>query len=152
MHYPVPTVSLLIKRVQALEDEVDALRTSHATKADVKLLKDGVDAPLTQLSKAVRRYERKEEYLRLSSEEKFALLSERQEEMLHEISVNAHVIEQLRADQEKSGSVIKALKTIFSGSRDGEHQVYGWYEKGPFFYLFLPVRITINKRHRGEDT
>ena len=128
-----------MKRVQALENELESLHSSHATKADVKMLRDGVDAPLTQLSKAVRRYERKEEYLRLSSEEKFALLTERQEEMLHEISVSTHIIEELRAEQEKSGSFIRALRAIFSASRQGDGHVYVWYERGPFFYLFLPA-------------
>ena len=141
VHYPVPTVALLVKRVQALENEIDDLRYSHATKADVKLLRDGVDTPLTQLSKAGRRYERKEEYFRLSSEEKFALLTERQEEMLHEISVSSHIIEQLKANQEKNGGVLRALRTIFSGTREDDGHAVGWYERGPFFYLFLPVGL-----------
>jgi len=142
VHYPVTTVALLMRRVKELEEEVDDLRRAYATKDDVRQLRDGVDLPLTQLSKAVRRYERKEEYLRLSSEEKFNLLSERQEEMLHEIALSAQVIEQIRTEQEKSGSVIRALRHIFSGSRAGSgegHEVYVWYERGPFFYMFLPL-------------
>lgn len=140
VHYPVTTVALLMRRVKVLEGEIDDLRRAYATKDDVRQLRDGVDLPLTQLSKAVRRYERKEEYLRLSSEEKFSILSERQEEMLHEIALSAQLIEQIRTEQEKSGSVIRALRHIFAGPRAGDGQeVYVWYEKGPFFYMFLPV-------------
>lgn len=146
VHYPVPTVASLLKRVSRLETELDDLRKGYATKSDVKMLRDGVDAPLTQLSKALKRSERKEEYLRLSSEEKFALMTERQEEMLNEIAVSAHLIEQLRVEQHRSGSVLRVMKHIFSGERPaqraGEASSYLWYERGPFFYLFLPVRAS----------
>lgn len=157
--YPVPTVSILLDQVRELKIEMNMLKNSFATKNDVKTLRDGVDVPLTNLSKAVKRYERKEEYLRLSTEEKFEILHKRQEELLDELIVSNHTIESLRADQERSSSVLRALRYIFSGdgqasatagrprrgvllngprnSRD--QRGYVWYERGPLFYMFLPV-------------
>ena len=123
---------------------MDDLKALYATKADVKLLRDGVDVPLTALSKAVRRYERKEEYARLSNEDKFAVLMQRQEEMLVELDASAREMETMRQQQEKMGSGMRALRYIFSGpaaeGKDGQH-MYVWYERGPFFYIFLPVSI-----------
>ncbi|KAK9899799.1 hypothetical protein P389DRAFT_4196 [Cystobasidium minutum MCA 4210] len=157
--YPVPTVSILLDQVRELKIEMNMLKNSFATKNDVKTLRDGVDVPLTNLSKAVKRYERKEEYLRLSTEEKFEILHKRQEELLDELIVSNHTIESLRADQERSSSVLRALRYIFSGdgqasatagrprrgvllngprnSRD--QRGYVWYERGPLFYMFLPL-------------
>lgn len=143
VHYPTPTVSRLSKRVKLLEEEIDDLKALYATKADVKLLRDGVDVPLTALSKAVRRYERKEEYARLSNEDKFAVLMQRQEEMLAELDASAKEIDMMRLQQERMGSGMRALRYIFSGpgAEGGEarHASYVWYERGPFFYIFLPV-------------
>lgn len=145
IHYPLPTVDNLKKRVANLEGALEELRRGYATKLDVKNLRDGVDVPLTQLSKAVRRNERKEEYLRLSSEERFVLLTERQEEMLNELALSAQLIERLRVEQQHmSGGILHVLKYVFSGERvmaktqeDGHRML--WYERGPFFYMFLPV-------------
>lgn len=139
VHYPVPTVARLVKRVRSLESELDDLKALYATKADVKLLRDGVDVPLTALSKAVRRYERKEEYARLSNEDKFAVLMQRQEEMLAELDASAKEIDAMRLQQERMGSGMRALRYIFTGTGSDGDRVRAWYERGPFFYLFLPV-------------
>ena len=143
VHYPVPTVASLLKRVRVLETELDSLRALYATKADVKLLRDGVDVPLTALSKAVRRYERKEEYARLSNEDKFQLLMQRQEDMLAEIEASAKEVDEMRLQQEKVGSGMRALRYVFSGAggpSGNDRSLRVWYERGPFFYVFLPVR------------
>lgn len=155
--YPVPTVSILLDQVRELKTEMAMLKSSFATKNDVKNLRDGVDLPLTNLSKAVKRYERKEEYLRLSTEEKFEALHKRQEELLDELIVSNHTIESLRADQERSSSVLRALRYIFSGEgqvaannrtrrsalrNTSDQSNNNWYERGPFFYMFLPVCLT----------
>jgi prophage DNA circulation protein len=71
---PFPSANAVGDRLSWLETEVHALRASLATKADVRALRDGLDAPLTQLSKSIRKNERKEEMLRLASEERFAAL------------------------------------------------------------------------------
>lgn len=166
--YPVPTVSILLDQVRELKMEMNTLKNRFATKNDVKNLRDGVDVPLTNLSKAVKRYERKEEYLRLSTEEKFEILHKRQEELLDELIVSNHTIESLRADQERSSSVLRALRYIFSGegqvastgrqrrsalrdSRDGQGN-YVWYERGPFFYMFLPVSSGILNAAAGDNS
>jgi hypothetical protein len=152
--YPVPTVSILLDQVRGLKEEMTQLKTQFATKTDMRNLREGVDKPLTNLSKAVKKYERKEEYLRLSTEEKFEILHKRQEELIDELIVSNHTIEALRADQERSSSVLRALRYIFSGEgqtaasstsrariNNGNTRGYVWYERGPFFYIFLPVRF-----------
>lgn len=67
--YPSTEVHTLRRRVESLERDISNLTRAFATKDDVRNLRDGVDIPLSQLSKAVRRFDKKEEYLRLSSEE-----------------------------------------------------------------------------------
>ncbi|CAG8766601.1 12249_t:CDS:1, partial [Cetraspora pellucida] len=74
VHYPSTEVELLKRRVQHLEYEFSQLRRGFATKRDVLNVRDGFEPTLSQLNKAVRRYERKEQYLRNYSEERFAYL------------------------------------------------------------------------------
>lgn len=154
VNYPVSTVSILLDQVRHLKSEMSLLKLRFATKDDVKILRDGVDLPLTSLTKAIKRYERKEEYLRLSTEEKFEMLHKRQEELLDELIIANHTIESLRSDQEKSSSLLRALRYVFSGegvAAMSASRARGvatpvpesrriWYERGPLFYMFLPVR------------
>jgi hypothetical protein len=145
VHYPTPTVSLLLRKVESMQEEINSLRGLHATKKDVKMLREGIDAPLTKLSKALKTYERKEEFIRLNNEEKFEILNDKISLLVNELNISAELMENLKIEQEKSGSVIKALRYIFSGERRG-HGVdaqYLWYERGPFFYIFLPVSPSI---------
>lgn len=139
VHYPVESVTLLQDQVQSLTEEIDHLKRSLASKTDVRHLRDGIDQPLTELSKAMRRYERKEEYMRLSNEEKFSILAGRQEEMLQEIAVSAQLIDALRVEQEKSGNILKKLRTVFGSGYVERKGGYVWYERGICFYIFLPV-------------
>ncbi|CAG8733986.1 9601_t:CDS:2 [Dentiscutata erythropus] len=74
VHYPSTEVELLKRRVQHLEYEFSQLRRGFATKRDVINVRDGFEPTITQLNKAVRRYEKKEQYLRNYSEERFAYL------------------------------------------------------------------------------
>jgi hypothetical protein len=74
VHYPSTEVELLKRRVQHLEYEFSQLRRGFATKRDISNVKDGFEPTLSQLNKAVRRYEKKEQYLRNYSEERFAYL------------------------------------------------------------------------------
>jgi len=74
VHYPSTEVELLKRRVQHLEYEFSQLRRGFATKRDINNVKDGFEPTLSQLNKAVRRYEKKEQYLRNYSEERFAYL------------------------------------------------------------------------------
>ncbi|CAG8558122.1 14662_t:CDS:10 [Funneliformis caledonium] len=74
VHYPSTEVELLKRRVQHLEYEFSQLRRGFATKKDVINVRDGFEPTLSQLNKAVRRYEKKEQFLRNYSEERFAYL------------------------------------------------------------------------------
>ncbi|CAI2182608.1 12449_t:CDS:2 [Funneliformis geosporum] len=74
VHYPSTEVELLKRRVQHLEYEFSQLRRGFATKRDVINVRDNFEPTLSQLNKAVRRYEKKEQCLRNYSEERFAYL------------------------------------------------------------------------------
>jgi len=74
VHYPSTEVELLKRRVQHLEYEFSQLRKGLATKRDILNVKDGFEPSISQLNKAVRRYEKKEQYLRNYSEERFSYL------------------------------------------------------------------------------
>uniref|UniRef100_A0A1D1XN81 Uncharacterized protein n=1 Tax=Anthurium amnicola TaxID=1678845 RepID=A0A1D1XN81_9ARAE len=74
VHYPSTEVELLKRRVQHLEYEFSQLRRGTATKRDINSVRDGFEPTLSQLHKTVKRYEKKEQYLRNYSEERFAYL------------------------------------------------------------------------------
>jgi hypothetical protein len=79
--YPSSRVEALNRRVAAVESGLHSMRRVVALKEDVSLLRDGIDMPLTQLSRSMRRYEKKEEHLRLSAEDKFSLMESRLEDL-----------------------------------------------------------------------
>lgn len=86
VHYPSTEVELLKRRVQHLEYELSQLRRGFATKRDVISVRDGFEPTISQLNKAVRRYEKKEQYLRNYSEERFAYLESKMREFDNFIS------------------------------------------------------------------
>ncbi|KAK4051837.1 hypothetical protein OIV83_002542 [Microbotryomycetes sp. JL201] len=131
--YPNSEVHLLRRRVEALEKDLSQLTRAFATKDDVRTLRDGVDVPLTQLSKAVRRFDRKEEVLRLTSEERFARLDSRLLETSRELQDARVVIEDLRFQHEQAlASPLAQLLNVM------KHAI-GQASRGPFFWLLLPV-------------
>lgn len=81
VNYPSSRVEILNRRVSGIESELSQLRRLVALKKDVSLLRDGIDVPLTQLSRNMRRFEKKEEHLRLSAEDKFNLMESRLEDL-----------------------------------------------------------------------
>ncbi|CAG8498287.1 10711_t:CDS:2 [Ambispora leptoticha] len=74
VHYPNTEVELLKRRVQHLEYEFSQLRRGFATKRDIDHVRNGIEPTISQLNKAVRKHEKKEQYLRNYSEERFAFL------------------------------------------------------------------------------
>ncbi|KDE03251.1 hypothetical protein MVLG_06245 [Microbotryum lychnidis-dioicae p1A1 Lamole] len=144
--YPSTEVHFLRRRIETLEQDLSQLTRAFATKDDVRNLRDGVDVPLSQLSKAVRRFDRKEEYLRLSSEERFLLLEQRLEEAAQERHAQQSLIEQLRFEAHNANliqQVVQALRFTLFGAHHHrarvEQRQLKWFEKGPFFWVFLPV-------------
>jgi len=114
VHYPHGHVQRLRERTEKVEQDMASLRRMFATKADVRLLRDGIDAPLTQLSKAVRRHERKEEYLRLTAEERFQLVDSRLEEAMRELAIQADLLDAVRDEAERARrSALNPLATLF---------------------------------------
>lgn len=148
VHYPSTQVHLLQRKIDRLEKDLSALNRAFATKEEVRNLKDGVDVPLTQLSKAVRRYERKEEVLRLTSEERFAMLDARLDDALKESAMNAEVIDRLKREYDQASNPLTTLLRVINhlmGQRQyekGQGKALRWFERGPFFYLFLPVNVS----------
>lgn len=102
------------RRLGKLEADITSLRKLVATKTDVSLLRDGIDAPLTQLSRTMRRYEKKEEHLRMSAEDKFSLMESRLEDLLREVAINAELIEEERKQRQR---VVSLPFSIFQAMR-----------------------------------
>ena len=152
IHYPSSEVRILRKRVARLEADVSGLRRAFATKADVRLLRDGMDEPLTQLSKAVRRHERKEQILRLSAEERFALVDLKLDETLRALVANTELMESLRSNHDRRGllpSVLRLLGYTFGSDAASRQSLLPsndrkleWFQRGPLFYVFIPLSIS----------
>jgi hypothetical protein len=88
VHYPSSEIQHLKSIVRRLDGEVSALKRLVATKEEVRNLRDGVNVPISALNRAVRKYEKREEWLRLSAEERFDLVESRLEEMLRLVFVS----------------------------------------------------------------
>ncbi|GAA5949791.1 hypothetical protein JCM21900_004201 [Sporobolomyces salmonicolor] len=162
VHYPSSEVHRLRRRVERLETDLVQLSRAFATKSDVRALRDGVDVPLTALSKAVRRFNRKEEYLRLTSEERFALLVARldeatevqlqQQQALEDLEREANDVDVVKLVGKVLNHVLATRRSVAwtigeglaggraKGAKNGPEQV-GWYERGIMYYLLWPVNV-----------
>lgn len=100
VHYPSTKVHTLEQRLLKLETDLLQLSRAFATKSDVRALRDGVDVPLSQLSKAVKRFDRKEEYFRLTLEEKFGLMEQKVQELVQVGMRQQEVLEGLEQENE----------------------------------------------------
>lgn len=149
VHYPSTQVHALNRKVDRLESELKTLNRAFATKDEVRSLREGVDIPLTRLSKAVRQYERKEENSRMTAEERFALLDAKLDEALRESTSNLELIEKLKQEYDEASSPLTTVLRVINhllghhpqGRRDQQKNVR-WFARGPFYYLFLPVNIS----------
>lgn len=116
VHYPSAKVESMQRKILRLEADLSSLRKSVVSKTDVRLLRDGIDVPLSQMSRSMRRYEKKEETLRSSAEDRFALVEARLEDLLRETAINAELIEAERLERERTNSVgrniLEALKFV----------------------------------------
>ncbi|CAJ0634673.1 4660_t:CDS:2 [Entrophospora sp. SA101] len=74
IHYPSTEVEVLKRQIQHLEYEFSQIHKGLATKRDINSIRDGFEPTISQLNKTVRKYEKKEQHLRNSSEERFAYL------------------------------------------------------------------------------
>ena len=128
VHYPSSRVETLNRKLARMESDLSTLRKLVATKSDVSLLREGIDLPLTQLSRSMRRYEKKEEHLRMSAEDKFSLVESRLEDLLREVAINAELIEEERRERQRAASlpasIFQALRYAL-GQRSQE-QSYGY--------------------------
>lgn len=116
VHYPSAKVEFLQRRLTRLEADLSSLRKSAASKSEIRILRDGIDVPLSQMSRSMRRYEKKEECLRNTAEDKFVLIETRLEDLLRECAINAELIEAERLKRERSSSlgfnVLEAVKFV----------------------------------------
>lgn len=113
VHFPSVKVESLQRRIHRLEADLSSLRKAAVSKDDVRLLRDGIDVPLTHMSRSIRRYEKKEEYLRTSAEDRFALVEARMEDLLRECAINAELIESERIERERSLSLGRSIFETF---------------------------------------
>lgn len=126
------------------------LTVAYATKSDIRTLRSGLDAPLSTLSKAVRRFARQEEYLRLSSDERFKALMEQLEELQARDEEREADLQELRRRQEEESAGVgrvaltvarHLLYAMASHRRYGEEKELGWTQRGLAWYVFAPVNV-----------
>ncbi|KAI8391507.1 uncharacterized protein BYT42DRAFT_489254 [Radiomyces spectabilis] len=89
-------VETLQKRIDVLEDELDNLRQAFATKKDLGQATQSLNPTIQQLSKAMRRMEKKEANLRSWSETQFAAM----EQKVHEY--DQYICYRIEQDQRRS--------------------------------------------------
>ncbi|KAF9433283.1 hypothetical protein BGZ76_009662 [Entomortierella beljakovae] len=77
VHYPDGDVEHLKNKVAAIEAELVLLRKASATKREVSQVQDSVEPTLHQLSKQIKRHDKKENMLRTYAEERFANIDEK---------------------------------------------------------------------------
>ncbi|KAF9907608.1 hypothetical protein BX616_000379, partial [Lobosporangium transversale] len=77
IHYPNTEVELLKRKVASIEAELSQLRRAFATKHDVLKVQDSVEPTLHQLTKQIKRHDKKENILRSYTEERFASIDEK---------------------------------------------------------------------------
>ena len=150
VHYPSTQVHFLRRKVESLESELRRLNHNFATKADIKMLRSETDVPMTALAKRVRLSARQEEYTRLSTEERFALLDAKLEEATREVYLNAQLVEKLKQEYDSASHPITTILRVlnhmmgprFRGQQNGKHQSrLRWWNTGPMFYILLPLNL-----------
>lgn len=114
VHYPSTDVELLKKRIAHLEVELANIQSSQPSKIDLDSVKEGIEPHIAQLNKAVRRYEKKEQYLRMYSEERFAYL----EAKLHEYD------------------------SVMARRLQSEEKQSWFFQRGLFRVMFFPLNMT----------
>ncbi|KAF9407639.1 hypothetical protein BGZ94_002619 [Podila epigama] len=77
VHYPDTEVENLQRKVAAIEGELTQLRRAFATKREVLQVQDSVEPTLHQLTKQIKRHDKKETLLRSYTEERFAAVDEK---------------------------------------------------------------------------
>ncbi|GAN01673.1 hypothetical protein MAM1_0010d01107 [Mucor ambiguus] len=70
-------IEVLQKKIEMMEDEMDGLRKAFATKRDLGQVAQGLTPSIQQLSKAMKRFEKKETSLRSWSEERFTEIDQK---------------------------------------------------------------------------
>ena len=150
VHYPSTKVRILESKIAALDQEVKKLNSAYATHEDLRRFKAMVDVPVASATKAVRRFQRAEEYARLSSEEKFALLDAKLEEATREVNLNAQVVEKLKQEYDSASHPITTLLRVLNhmmgpryqnGENGKRSSRLRWWNSGPMFYIFLPLNL-----------
>lgn len=113
VHYPSAKVESLSRRLQRVEADLSSLRKSTASHSDVRTLRNGIDVPLSSLSRSLRKQEKRSELHRSNSEDKFGLVESRLEDLLRECAINAELIEAERIERERSGSLARNVLEAF---------------------------------------
>lgn len=161
-------VDFLRDHVANLEDDIETMRralSSNATKTDVRTMSKNLEPQFAQLGKAVRRYERREEYSRLETEERFNAMESKLGELdvLTKRASQLLQIEGIDLTDYDSGSPAHKNKMILQGSYSPRRQLYPppfpslaghvlqrdspdtqadrWYLRGPSLLVLLPFHV-----------
>ena len=150
VHYPSTRVHYLHQKIDALSSQLAQLNQAYATKDALREFQEKLDKPVSALAKSVRKYERKEEFARLSSEERFALLDAKLEEATREVYVNAQLVEQLKQEYDAASHPITTILRVVNHMMGARYQDQNggkrqnrlrWWNSGPMFYILLPLNL-----------
>lgn len=111
---PAPAIAHLRNEVARVKEDLSSLKSVGATQADVRHLRDTLDLPLGQLSRAIRRTVRAEEGMRMDAEERFAMLEVAVEELSRRIERDERVMRRLEGENDALRTTpIAAVTALF---------------------------------------
>jgi hypothetical protein len=126
VHFPSTEVENVKRRLAKAEEELAILRKSHASKKDLSSnLTNVVQPELNSLSKTLKRVEKKEQYLRTYSEERFQYMETKMREF---DAFVAYQLEQEAIHKQVSLPVV-ALRTV-TGVVFLPVNVFSWVLRG----------------------
>ena len=138
------------QKLERMERELQAFKKEAASKADVRVLRDAVDAPLTDLVKAVRRHERKGELMRISAEERFEDLDIKVDEAINAATSTDQILQELseaysirnRRWEANVLDFVRRLPLLASTSSSPSGSPYPWLSLHSAAHLmFLPITL-----------
>ncbi|OAD07127.1 hypothetical protein MUCCIDRAFT_160729 [Mucor lusitanicus CBS 277.49] len=116
-------IEVLQKKIEMMEDEMDGLRKAFATKRDLGQVAQGLTPSIQQLSKAMKRFEKKETSLRSWSEERFTEIDQKVQDF------DQFICYSIEQDQRKSAQrVLVTLMFLPMNSTIKFNHFTAWYQ------------------------
>lgn len=130
VHYPSTEVELLKRRMATIEAELTQLRRAFATKREVLQVQDTFEPTIHQLTKQIKRQDKRENLLRSYTEERFAHVEEKLREY------ETILAYRLTEEQHRASLLFLPLNILVA--------MLG------YFTYFLPARLTGSHHHKQQ--